>query len=68
MNKYRIRCGEYYYCGMAYKDGVQYQKWEKDGWGVVPIEMNFNDAECTLNTLIETGKFNKMLVIERVEE
>ena len=62
--KYRIRCGDYYYCGMAYKNGTQYQRWEKDF--CIPLEMNFNDACCTLSALLETGKFIEMPVLEPI--
>ena len=64
---YRIRCGDRYYCGMAYKDGQAFQKWEKDDCLHVPLEMNLNDAECTLATLLEAESFPEMPIIEEVE-
>lgn len=66
--KYRIRCGDRYYCGMAYKDGQAFQKWEEKSPFSFPLEMNLNDAMCTLETLLETGKFTETPRIEKVKE
>ena len=66
--KYRIRCGDRYYCGMTWKNGRAFQKWEKESCFVIPLEMGFNDAECSLATLVETGKFTEMPFIEEVDE
>lgn len=33
-----------------------------------PLEMNFTDAMCTLETLLETGKFTETPHIEKVKE
>lgn len=65
--KYRIRCGERYYCGIAWRNGKPFQKWDKESCFSIPLEMNFTDAECTLETLIETGIFTEMPVIEEVK-
>lgn len=69
MEKYRIRCGDRYYCGMAWKDGKAYQRWEKESdFPPFPLEMNATDALCTLQTLSESGKYIEMPVIEDVRE
>ena len=65
---YRIRCGDRYYCGIAYKDGQAFQKWEEKAPFSFPLEMNFTDAMCTLETLLETGKFTETPHIEKVKE
>ena len=66
--KYRIRCGERYYYGIAWRNGKSFQNWDKESCFVNPLEMNLNDAECTLATLLKAGNFTEMPVIERVEE
>lgn len=66
--KYRIRCGNRYYCGMAWKEGRPYQRWEEESCFASPLEMNLTDAGCTLTTLLETGKFTEMPTIVGVEE
>ena len=71
MMAYRIRCGDRYYCGIAYKDGQAFQKWEEKApfsFPSFPLEMNFTDAMCTLETLLETGKFTEVPHIEKVKE
>lgn len=65
--KYRIRCGELYYCGIVWDEGKAFQKWAKDDWSHCPLEMTLNDAVCTLTTLLETGKFTEMPTIVEVK-
>lgn len=67
-NKYRIRCGDLYYCGMAYEEGRSYERWEKESCFTNPLEMNLTDVVRTFVTLLETGKYTEMLIIEKVEE
>ncbi len=64
--KYRIRCGNRYYCGISWRDGKAFQRWEKESCFAIPVEMNLTDAECTLATLLEAGKFTEMPVIVEV--
>ena len=65
---YRIRCGDRYYCGMAWEDGKAFQKWEEKSPFSFPLEMNLNDAMCTLATLMDSGKFTETPRIEKVKE
>lgn len=65
--KYRIRCGENHLYGIIWREGKAIQDWEKESCFVNPLEMDLDDAKRTLATLIETGKFTEMPVIEEVE-
>ena len=65
--KYRIRCGDRYYCGMAWKDGKASPKWEKNSCFSIPVEMNFSDAEYTLWALINSEKYTETPVLEEVK-
>ena len=64
--KYRIRCGDRYYCGMAWKDGEAFPKWEEKPVAT-PAEMGFSDAEYTLCALINSGEYTETPVIEEVQ-
>lgn len=53
---------------MAYEEGRSYERWEKESCFTNPLEMNLTDVVRTFVTLLETGKYTEMLIIEKVEE